>query len=83
MTALATTRVSTLEEMGELVRSRPGLDASPAVVAGWYERKAALLGHIATETGGDIESLRLSRLAHTHAVSLLATAQLGREVPRR
>ena len=62
--------VSTLVELGELIRSRPALDAPPAVVAAWYEQKAVVLHHIATETG-DPDAERCSRLAHTHASALL------------
>jgi hypothetical protein len=63
--------VSTLVEIGELMRTRPALDAPSSVVARWYERKAVVLHHIADETG-DSEAERCSQLAHTHALTLLA-----------
>ena len=64
------TTPSTLVEMGELIRSRPGLAAPVAEVAAWYERKAVVLGHIATETG-DTDAEQCSQQAHAHAVALL------------
>jgi len=67
--------VSTLLEMGELVRTRPGVDAPPAVVAAWYEQKAVVLHHIAAETG-DEDTEQCSRRAHTHAAALLAPASV-------
>jgi hypothetical protein len=66
-----TAAVSTLLEIGELVRTRPGLDAPPNVVAAWYEQKALVLRHVAAETG-DANTQRCSRRAHEHAVALLA-----------
>ena len=66
--------VSTLVEMGELVRSRPGLNAPRAVVAAWYEQKAVVLHHIAAESG-DPDAEECSRVAHAHAVALLAPGQ--------
>lgn len=63
--------VSTLVELGELIRSRPGLDTPPEQVAAWYERKAVVLGHLAAETG-DPDAAECGRVAHEHAVALLA-----------
>jgi hypothetical protein len=60
---------STLCEMGALIRTRPSL-ASPALeVADWYERKAALLHRIATETG-DTDAEQCAHAAHIHAMTL-------------
>jgi hypothetical protein len=66
-----TAAVSTLLEIGDLVRTRPGLDAPADVVAAWYEQKAVVLHHIATETG-DPAAEQHSRTAHAHAAKLLA-----------
>jgi hypothetical protein len=75
MTAPTTTdRVSTLVELGELIRSRPGLHAPPKQVAAWYEQKAVVLHHIATETG-DPGTEECSRAAHAHAAVLAAVAE--------
>lgn len=69
MTAPTAAGVSTLVELGELIRSRPGLDASPAVVAAWYAQKAVVLQHIAEESG-DAEAARCSCLARARAAAL-------------
>jgi hypothetical protein len=69
---MSTPVVSTLVEIGELVRARPGPAATPGQVAAWYERKAVVLGHIAAETG-DPAAARNSRLAAAHAAALLAS----------
>jgi hypothetical protein len=63
--------VSTLLEIGELVRTRPWLHAPASVVAAWYEQKAVVLQHIAAETG-DLDAAECSHRAHVHAVALLA-----------
>lgn len=62
---------STLVEIGELMRARPGLHTPPEQVAAWYERKAVVLHHIADETG-DAGAEQCSQRAHAHAVALLA-----------
>jgi hypothetical protein len=45
--------MSLLEEMTQVVLSRPSHTATPAEVAAWYHRKAALLDRIAGERGVD------------------------------
>lgn len=77
-----TAAVSTLLEIGDLARTRPGLDAAPDVVAAWYEQKAVVLHHIATETG-DTDAEQCSHLAHAHAVALLARNTLVGGLPRQ
>jgi hypothetical protein len=70
MAATMSASVSTLVEIGDLLRTRPGLDAPRSVVAAWYERKAVVLHHIADQDG-DSEAERCSRVAHARAVALL------------
>jgi hypothetical protein len=60
----------TLVEIGHLIRTQPGLHAPLDVVAAWYEQKAVVLHHIATETD-DPDAERCSQLAHAHAMALL------------
>lgn len=60
---------STLQEMGALHLSRPAPHASAAEVADWYERKAALLEHLAAESAAQARSLAAA--AHRHAARLL------------
>lgn len=76
--------VSTLLEIGELVRSRPGLDAPANVVGAWYEQKAVVLHHIAAENG-DPDAEQYSQTAHAHAMALLAGTNvlIGGEVMTR
>lgn len=60
-----------LRELVALWLSRPTPDAAPAVVAAWYERKSALLEHIAIDGGPDAhEARRQALLAHRHAQQL-------------
>lgn len=75
-----TAATSTLLEIGDLVRTRPGLDAPATVVAAWYEQKAVVLHHIATETG-DRDAEQCSRAAHAHALELLARNTLIGALP--
>jgi hypothetical protein len=70
MTTIVTAPPSTLVEIGELIRTRPGFGAPTPVVAAWYERKAVVLGHIAAESG-DRDAEECSRIAHEHAITLL------------
>lgn len=62
------TGVSTLQEMTRLHVSRPAVDAPAPVVAAWYERKAALLEHLAAEGTTGARSLAVE--AHQHATRL-------------
>lgn len=61
---------STLREMTHLHLSRPAADAPAAVVAAWYERKAALLEHLAAE--GTTGARGWAIEAHQHATRLLS-----------
>lgn len=65
-----------LVEMGAVLRSVPGPDAPVAVVAAWYESKAALFEHVAREVhGAESEAAAdLAAQAHRHAAELLAVA---------
>lgn len=65
-------QVNVLTEMGRLHQLHPAADASAAVVAGWYERKAQLFRHLAT--AGTAGAGELAEQAHQHAVQLLAVA---------
>lgn len=47
-----------LREFGELMFARPGLDASPATIAAWYERKAALFERIAADGAAEPDEAR-------------------------
>lgn len=61
-----------LSEMGRLHLTRPAADAAPVVLAGWYERKAAMLEHLtAAGVAGVAEQ---ATRAHEHAAQLLAVA---------
>lgn len=64
--------MTALEEMGELLRSLPGLRASDQEVAAWYASKARLLEHLACETAGaEADRMRAAaRTAARHALSL-------------
>ena len=63
-----------LQEMGQLIRSTPGLEASPSEVAHWYELKAHMLELVAAEDrAGRTNALRNAAAAHRHAATLLAT----------
>ena len=64
------TGLSTLGEMTRLHASRPAIDAPAREVAAWYERKAALLEHLAAERTSDARLLAVE--AHQHAARLLA-----------
>jgi hypothetical protein len=69
--------MSTLEEMGHVMRSVPGPAASPDEVADWYRRKARLLDHLATG-GPAAEAGRMHALAdraRQHAAELLSLAR--------
>lgn len=71
--------MSTLVELGELIRTRPGLDASAAEVAGWYERKAAMLSHAASTGALDPDTATgWARDAHQHAATWLSTDRVER-----
>jgi hypothetical protein len=63
--------MSTLLEIGELVRARPAVDEAPEVLAAWYERKAVVLRHIAAETAAPSE--RDTYVAWAHRAQLHAS----------
>jgi hypothetical protein len=66
--------MSTLEEMGNLMRAMPGPDAGVDEVADWYRRKAHLLDRLAEDAAGT-ESVRMhtqADLARRHAAELVA-----------
>jgi hypothetical protein len=67
---------NTLAELGALHLSRPALDASPVVVAAWYERKATVLDHLADQ--GTPAAHEQAVTAHHHAVALLQETTLDR-----
>jgi hypothetical protein len=74
MTQLTLVAMTTLEEMGHVMRSAPGSTASSHEVAHWYQSKAQLLDHLATGAPPD-EANRmhaLAELAREHADELLA-----------
>ncbi|TWP51717.1 hypothetical protein FKR81_12680 [Lentzea tibetensis] len=61
-----------LVELGEVLRSAPGMNAPAEAVAAWYERKAVLFEHVAAEGGPDASSATtLAQQAHRHAFELL------------
>jgi hypothetical protein len=63
---------SILEEMTLLMLAVPGPRAADAEVAAWYERKAHLLEHIASDGGPDADFARdQAAAAHQHAARLL------------
>ncbi len=69
--------MSTLEEMGHVMRTAPGPAASTHEVADWYRRKARLLDHLANG-GPAAEAGRmhaLADLAREHAAELLSLPQ--------
>ncbi|WP_156754450.1 hypothetical protein [Actinokineospora pegani] len=62
-----------LHEFGELQFARPGLNASPEVVAAWYRRKAGLFARIAERGGPEAaDAAHQARLAATRAERVLA-----------
>ena len=67
------TALSTLAGINDLAWARPALDASAAVVAAWYERKAVVLARIAAESGSDRGAWETrAQAAHAHAARLLS-----------
>ena len=67
--------MTVMEELGRLIRSAPGPQASASQVAHWYELKAHMLEHLAEEdTAGRHIALRQAEAAHRHATALLASA---------
>ena len=69
--------MSTLEEMGHVMRTAPGPAASTHEVAEWYRRKALLLDHLANG-GPAAEATRmhaLADLAREHADALLSLSR--------
>jgi hypothetical protein len=83
MTQLTLTVMTTLEEMGHVMRSAPGSSASPHEVADWYHSKARLLEHLASSAPPD-EANRmhaLAELAREHADELLSPPESG-ELPK-
>jgi hypothetical protein len=73
--------MSTLEEIGALIRARPAVD-DPELVAEWYEHKATMLHHIAGESASQSLSERdlydaLAEQAHAHAQRLWAEMGVG------
>ena len=64
---------SVMEEMTLLMLAVPGRSAEDPEVAAWYERKAHLLEHIASNGGPDVALVRdQAAAAHQHAARLLA-----------
>lgn len=61
-----------LQELTDLYFSRPSADASPVVVAAWYDRKGVVLEHLAAEGSGYAGTL-VGR-ARQHAAELRAVA---------
>jgi hypothetical protein len=68
-----------LDDLAALAWSRPGLDASAAEQAAWYERKATMLDHAAAKGGLDpLVAARWARDARRHAARLAdASARAG------
>ncbi|MGB3440315.1 MAG: hypothetical protein WBA97_16330 [Actinophytocola sp.] len=69
--------MTTLEEMGQVMRAAPGPAADLREVADWYHRKALLLDHLATGSQ-DAEATRmhvLADLAREHAEQLLSAPE--------
>jgi hypothetical protein len=67
--------MTVMEEMGHLIRSRPGPRASVTQLAHWYELKARMLEHLAEEDEpGRRTALGQAEAAHRHATELLARA---------
>lgn len=83
--------MTTLEEMGHVMRTAPGATADVHEVADWYRRKAELLDHLAgaSPAGEATRMHALADLAREHAAELLcapeneagAPATLTRRVP--
>jgi hypothetical protein len=68
--------MTTLEEMGIVMRAVPGPHAGVDEVADWYSRKAHLLDRLAVDTAGT-EAVRMHKqaiLARRRAARLLAVA---------
>jgi hypothetical protein len=68
--------MTTLEEMGYVMRTAPGPGAGAREVADWYRRKAELLEHLACGSSA-AEATRmhaLAALARDHAEDLLSVA---------
>ncbi|MFI5558984.1 hypothetical protein ACIA2T_06860 [Amycolatopsis japonica] len=64
--------LNVLADLGALHLTRPAADAPVASIAAWYERKAAVLEHLAaTGAAGAAEQ---ADQAHRHAAQLLAVA---------
>jgi hypothetical protein len=64
--------MTTLEEMGHVMRAAPGPLAGAREVADWYRRKAELLDHLASGASAS-EAVRmhaLAELARDHAEDL-------------
>lgn len=69
--------MTTLEEMGYVMRAAPGPAAGVHEIADWYHRKAALLDHLANG-GPAAEAARMHALADVareHAAELLSLSQ--------
>ncbi|MFI7678129.1 hypothetical protein [Actinophytocola sp. NPDC049390] len=69
--------MSTLEEMGHVMRTAPGPAAGTREVADWYRRKALLLDHLAN--GGPATEAThmhaLADVARQHAADLLSLSR--------
>ncbi|HYQ63875.1 hypothetical protein [Actinophytocola sp.] len=68
--------MTTLEEMGNVMRAVPGPRAGVHEVADWYTRKAHLLDRLAGDAAGT-EAVRMHKqavLARRRAAKLLAVA---------
>jgi hypothetical protein len=66
--------MTTLEEIGIVMRAVPGPHAGVHEVADWYTRKAQLLDHLAGDTAGsEAERMRgQAMIARRHAAELLS-----------
>ncbi len=65
--------MTVMDEIGELIRSKPGPDASPVQLADWYELKAHMLEQAAAQDQANRHTtLRQAGAAHRHAAALLA-----------
>ena len=73
MTPLTLDGMTTLEEMGHVMRTAPRPGAPVREIADWYHRKAQLLDHLATEEGATMHAL--ADLARDHAAALLSLPQ--------
>ena len=66
--------MTVMDEIGLLIRSKPGPDASPHQLAHWYERKAHMLEQVAQQGQANPHTtLRQATAAHNRAAALLAT----------